>query len=101
MSMKQLLRSLSVTCCTMAPTAENPDLLRCEIIFPEIFLFDRREQESHSSCDLISQAFNQPAPKITLSEVGSGAVRTTRSSSLNAHACKRIQLFVAASLDSL
>jgi hypothetical protein len=68
MSMKQLLRSLSVTCCTMAPTAENPDLLRCEIIFPEIFLSDRREQESHSSCDLISQAFNQPAPKITFSD---------------------------------
>jgi hypothetical protein len=61
--------------CTMAPTAENPGLLRCEIIFPVIFLFDRREQEPHGSCGLISQAFN-PACAEDYVQRGSGAVQS-------------------------
>jgi hypothetical protein len=58
MSMKRLLSSLSVMNCAMAYDPESPSVECCEIIFPLLFASDGREQEPHSSCDVLSPAFN-------------------------------------------
>src|SRR5579864_2727359 len=57
MSMKRLLSSLSVMNCAMAHDPESPSVECCEIIFPLLFASDGREQEPHSSCDVLSPAF--------------------------------------------
>jgi hypothetical protein len=44
--------------CAMAHDPESPSVECCEIIFPLLFASDGREQEPHSSCDVLSPAFN-------------------------------------------
>jgi len=44
--------------CAMADEPESPSVECCEIIFPLLFASDGREQEPHSSCDVLSPAFN-------------------------------------------